>query len=1042
VSKAQRFYSVLNIALSFVLLCSLPLRSKQVHAAGTCGTGTWTSGNLEIHHINIGQGDATLIVGPTGKSLLFDAGERTWNSSTKAQIIGPYIEGILGCRSLDYVLISHFHLDHIGYVGYGGLWNLVEIQGFTVGMTLLRDYNTYLGDISGTFTNWKEYLEGPGQLKLNPVTTVEGTNQVDLGAGVTFKIVALDGNEALLAGDFHGDSNPPSENDYSIGVVLSYGNFDEWIGGDLSGHYEVDGFGYTYHDIELSAAPEVRDVDVYKANHHGSSRSSSPTFINQLDPEVSIVTIGNSNTYGHPAQSTMDRLLATSTVYLTERGDTTTDIGSAIVAGTIVIKTSDGTGYTVNGTSFTATAPTRSDADRDGYFAEADPDDGNSGVAPSPNGGCGSLYQTCSVSCQVSTGQVLINEFFPSPSSGPEWVELYNTTASTLNIGYCVIDDVTGGSPAYQIPASTFIPPHGFWTLDRTSHFNNDGDEVRFLKEDASTILDSYSYGNTSHNLSRVRFPDGASWAGSPTASPTKGQSNTLPYYPIVSSVLRADENPTDAESVQFTVSFSKAVTGVNTSAPFHDFTLTKTGMAGAFISAVNGSGAMYAVTVNTGSGNGNIRLDVLDDDSIKDGGSHPLGGAGGGNGNFAGGEAYTVNKPTNVDVFIGEELKGEYFLTQNESRRQSYANTNSGPVKIVHTETGLMIAAERAIYKVNGSNTSFTEMMALPNGLLDHTYWLPWYNNKDLDTQLRFANVSGAQAAVHVSIGGVEMTGSPFSLAPGASTRKSFAGIDKGPVKIESNQNIVAAERVIYKVKGVATSFSEMMALSNSQLDTIYWLPWYNNKGLDTQLRLANVSDVEAAVHVTIGGVEMTGSPFSLAPGASTRKSFAGIDKGPVRIESNQNIVTAERVIYKVNGTPVSFSETMALPNSQVDNIYWLPWYNNRDLDTQLRIANVSSSPATVHIYIGGVEMTGSPFNLPAGESTRRSFAGIDKGPVKIESNQNIVAAERIIYKVNNINTSFSELMGLPHGQLDTAYWLPWYNNVDLGTQLRFGVP
>jgi beta-lactamase superfamily II metal-dependent hydrolase len=97
-------------------------------AAGICGTGTWTSGNLEIHHINIGQGDSALIVGPTGKSLLLDSGETNWNSSSKAQIIGPYIEGVLGCKTLGYVLISHFHLDHIGYVGYGGPWHLVETQ--------------------------------------------------------------------------------------------------------------------------------------------------------------------------------------------------------------------------------------------------------------------------------------------------------------------------------------------------------------------------------------------------------------------------------------------------------------------------------------------------------------------------------------------------------------------------------------------------------------------------------------------------------------------------------------------------------------------------------------------------------------------------------------------------------------------------------------------------------------------------------------------------------------------------------------------------
>jgi hypothetical protein len=224
------------ICISALIVISSP---QKAYAAGTCGTGTWTSGNLEIHHINIGQGDSTLIVGPTGRSLLFDAGESNWNASAKAQVIGPYIESVLGCKSLDYVVISHFHLDHIGYVGYGGLWNLVETQGFTVGTTLVRSYNTHLGDISGTFTNWTTYLEGPGQTKLHPIFAVEGTGKVNLGPGVMLDIVAVDGNGALHTGDFHTDASPPSENDYSIGAVLSYGAFDEWIGGDLDGQYQV-----------------------------------------------------------------------------------------------------------------------------------------------------------------------------------------------------------------------------------------------------------------------------------------------------------------------------------------------------------------------------------------------------------------------------------------------------------------------------------------------------------------------------------------------------------------------------------------------------------------------------------------------------------------------------------------------------------------------------------------------------------------------------------------------------------------------------------
>jgi len=401
---------------------------------------------------------------------------------------------------------------------------------------------------------------------------------------------------------------------------------------------------------------------------------------------------------------------------------------------------------------------------------------------------------------------------------------------------------------------------------------------------------------------------------------------------------------------------------------------------------------------------------------------------------NALSGEPFHVS-PSNTEVYVGTAKQGAFFVPPNA--RVSFPVVNGGPVKIINTDGTAMFAAERIVYRSGGVQTSYCEMMALPDSLLDTTYWLPWYNNVDLDTQLRIANVSGSAATVQVYIGGQQMPGSPFTLAAGESTRKSYA-VSSGPVKIVSTQNVVVAERVIYKVNNANTSFTEIMALPNGQLSRTYWLPWYNNVDLDTQLRIANVSSSPATVMVTIGGVEMPS--FSLAAGESTRKSYA-VNNGPVKIASTQNVVVAERVVYKVNGINTSFSEMMALPNEHLDTTHWLPWYNNVDLDTQLRIANVSNSTATVHVYIGGVEMQGSPFSLAAGESTRKSYP-VSNGPVRVVSAQNVVVAERMIYKINNVNTSFTELMALPNALLDPVYWLPWYNNVDLDTQLRFGVP
>jgi hypothetical protein len=202
----------------------------------------------------------------------------------------------------------------------------------------------------------------------------------------------------------------------------------------------------------------------------------------------------------------------------------------------------------------------------------------------------------------------------------------------------------------------------------------------------------------------------------------------------------------------------------------------------------------------------------------------------------------------TAIDVSIGEATQGEYIIPPSGSIRQSYVDVNNGPVKITNTDSALMIAAERVIYNVNGLPTSFSEMMGLPASQLDNTYWMPWYNNVDLDTQLRFGNVSNTPATVQVWIGGQEKTTGctttpanvpyPYVLAVGASLRVSCPGLNSGPVQIVSNVNIVAAERVIYKVNNIPTSFTEMMALPDSQLNTNYWLPWYNNVDLDTQLR------------------------------------------------------------------------------------------------------------------------------------------------------------------------------------------------------------
>jgi hypothetical protein len=410
----------------------------------------------------------------------------------------------------------------------------------------------------------------------------------------------------------------------------------------------------------------------------------------------------------------------------------------------------------------------------------------------------------------------------------------------------------------------------------------------------------------------------------------------------------------------------------------------------------------------------------------------------------FFGGDLVFNAFITNTNVRVGGTLKGRYFVPETNALLRSIIKLDAGPVEIFNVANNQIIASERVVYRVNGKPTSFSDMIGLPESQVDKVYRLPWYNNKTMDTQIRITNVSGSNASIRVRIGGLEMPGNPFTLAAGATIRKSYPGIDKGPVKVLSNVNIVVSERVFYKVNNVINSYSEIMALPEKQLHRVYWLPWYNNKTMTSSLQVSNVSTTTATVRIVIGGKTMKGTPFNVLSGKTKRISFAGIDKGPVKIISNVNIVASERVIYRLlSGVPVSFTEVMALPQSQLDTIYWLPFYTkNSTVDTQLRFANVSATPATVRIYIRGVEMPGSPFTLAVGASKRVLYAGVNRGPVKIESNVKIIAGARIIYTVGGKPTSYSEVIALPNKQLSSRYWMTWYNNKTADTQLRIALP
>jgi len=312
--SALRIWSVIG----FLFLNSLALFAQQ----------------LEIHHINVGQADATLIISPTGKTMLIDAG----NAGNGTNIICPYLTS-LGITKLNYVVCSHYHADHLG-----GLDEVINSLGVDNIDTV---YDRGSDPIPDSTQGFKQYVTAANATGRRFAIVLGQV--LDLG-GVTMKCVATDG-EVINYGVVTGATS--SENDLSIGWRLSYNSFQYFTGGDLGGEASE------YADSETPLASQVGDVDAMKINHHGSRYSTNQTFLDSLRPEMAVIPVGNRNTYYHPTQEVLDRLAAANCfIYQTELGTGgTIPLGKGVVAnGNVIIKTS-GKIYTVTYGSTTNTYP-------------------------------------------------------------------------------------------------------------------------------------------------------------------------------------------------------------------------------------------------------------------------------------------------------------------------------------------------------------------------------------------------------------------------------------------------------------------------------------------------------------------------------------------------------------------------------------------------------------------------------------------------------------------------------------------------------------
>ncbi|MEZ4389076.1 MAG: MBL fold metallo-hydrolase [Candidatus Krumholzibacteriia bacterium] len=290
------------------------------------GLATGASAGVTITVLNVGQGDATLIRSSSGMTLLFDGGENGKGNG----VVLPYLAS-QGITSLDYIVASHYHSDHIG-----GLDEVYSQTGAVFGVW----------DRGWTYTT-VTYSDYASATAGNRYTLVDG-QVFDLGDGVTVTCLGLNGNGQLGS----PYTNSTYENEYCVALLVECGDFDYVQAGDLIGTNDGG-----HKDIETSIAQDLvamgkADLEVYHVNHHGSNTSSNASFLNATTPEVAVISVGTPNSYGHPHQEPLERMLARDIfVYQTTPGSGYVLPASnlSVANGHVVIQTTGYQTYVVDG---------------------------------------------------------------------------------------------------------------------------------------------------------------------------------------------------------------------------------------------------------------------------------------------------------------------------------------------------------------------------------------------------------------------------------------------------------------------------------------------------------------------------------------------------------------------------------------------------------------------------------------------------------------------------------------------------------------------
>ena len=219
-------------------------------------------GELRVSFIDVGQGDSEFIELPNGETLLIDAG----TNETGADVVN-YIES-LGYSSIDYVVGTHPHEDHIG--GLDDVIRTFDVE------------SVYMPKVTADTKTFEDVLDAVDEKGLTINTAKAGVTLVD-GDGLSVKMLApvLDEYD--------------NTNDYSAVIKVVYGDTSFLFTGDAEEYAESLITG------DVSA-------DVLKVGHHGSSTSTGEAFLERVSPSYAVISCGLGNSYGHPHTETIEKL--------------------------------------------------------------------------------------------------------------------------------------------------------------------------------------------------------------------------------------------------------------------------------------------------------------------------------------------------------------------------------------------------------------------------------------------------------------------------------------------------------------------------------------------------------------------------------------------------------------------------------------------------------------------------------------------------------------------------------------------------------------